>query len=175
MAMVTDMAMVTVMDMAMEAMDIMATMARERPRLLLMPSPAMAIMVMDMVTDMDMDMAMEAMDITATMARGRLRPLLLLSLAMETMDITMARDLLRLSPDMDTTAMDTDMGMATVTDTDTAMDIMATMARGLLMLSPAMGTTAMDMDMATTVTDMATAMATTDKFLLLFSAVKSSV
>merc|ERR1711976_447922 len=75
----------------------------------------------------------------------------------------------------DTTAMDTDMGMATVTDTDTAMDIMATTARGLLMLSPAMGTTAMDMDMATTVTDMATAMATTDKFLLLFSAVKSSV
>merc|ERR1712179_504668 len=101
--------------------------------------------------------------------------------AMDT-DTAMARDLLRLSPDMDTTAMDTDMDMATVTDTDTAMvamDIMATTARGLLMLSPAMATTAMDtdmdMDMATTVTDMATAMATTDKFLLLFSAVESSV
>merc|ERR1719234_124078 len=119
---------------------------------LLMPRPAMDTTVMDMVTDMDMDMAMEAMD------------------------ITMARDLLRLSPDMDTTAMDTDMGMATVTDTDTAMDIMATTARGLLMLSPVMGTTAMDMDMVmATVTDIATAMATTDKFLLLFSAVKSSV
>ena len=56
MAMVTDMAMVTVMDMAMEAMDITATMARETLRLLLMPSPAMATTVMDMVTDMDMDM-----------------------------------------------------------------------------------------------------------------------
>merc|ERR1711894_608645 len=98
--------------------------------------------------------------------------------------MAMARGLLmpRLSPDMDTTAMDTDMDMATVTVTDTAMvamDIMATMARGLLMLSPAMDTTAMDTamdtDMATTVTDMATAMATTDKFLLLFSAVESSV
>merc|ERR1711894_248149 len=86
--------------------------------------------------------------------------------AMVAMDITMARDLLRLSPDMDTTAM-------------VAMDIMATTARGLLMPSPAMDTTvmdtAMDMDMATTVMDMATAMATTDKFLLLFSAVESSV
>merc|ERR1711923_551097 len=112
-------------------------------------------------TAMDMDMVMDTVMDTDT--------------AMEAMDITMARDLLRLSPDMDTTAMDTDMGMATVTDTDTAMDIMATTARGLLMLSPVMGTTAMDMDMATTVTDMATAMATTDKFLLLFSAVESSV
>merc|ERR1712154_684649 len=121
---------------------------------------------MAMVTDMAMvtvmDMAMVAMDITATMARGRLRPLLLLSLA------------------MDTTAMDTDMDMVTVMAMEAmAMDIMAITARGLLMLSPAMATTAMDMDMdmdmATTVTDMATAMATTDKFLLLFSAVESSV
>merc|ERR1719499_1745592 len=70
-----------------------------------------------------------------------------MDMAMVAMDITMARDLLRLSPDMDTTAMDMDMDMATVTDTDTAMDIMATMARGLLMLSPDMATTAMDMDM----------------------------
>merc|ERR1711909_260222 len=118
---------------------------------------------MDMVTDM----AMEAMDITATaMARGLL----------------MLRLLLLLSPAMDTTAMD----MVMVMDTDTAMvamDITATaMARGLLMLrlllllSPAMDTTAMDTDMdMATVTDMAMAMATTDKFLLLFSAVESSV
>merc|ERR1712063_171345 len=93
--------------------------------------------------DMDTDTAMVAMDMDIT-------------------DTAMARDLLRLSPDMD---------MATVTDTDTAMvamDIMATTARGLLMLSPAMATTAMD-------TDMDTVMATTDKFLLLFSAVESSV
>merc|ERR1711976_1089523 len=89
--------------------------------------------------------------------------------AMVAMDITMARDLLRLSPDMDTMAMDTDMDMVTVMAMEAmAMDIMATTARGLLMLSPAMATTAMDMDMAT-------AMATTDKFLLLFSAVESSV
>merc|ERR1712140_162040 len=81
--------------------------------------------------------------------------------------------LLLLSPAMDTTAMD----MVMVMDTDTAMVAMdITMARDLLMLSPAMDTTAMDMDMDTaTVTDMATAMATTDKFLLLFSAVESSV
>merc|ERR1711911_331698 len=125
-----------------------------------MPSPAMDTTVMDTAMDMVTVMAMVAMDITATaMARGLL--------------------MLRLSPDMDTTAMDTDMDTDTVTDTDTAMvamDIMATTARGLLMLSPAMATTAMDMDMDTaTVTDMATAMATTDKFLLLFSAVESSV
>merc|ERR1719232_1058052 len=98
------------------------------------------------------------MDITT--ARGRLRLLPLLSLAMDTM----------------VTAMDMDMDMATAME---AMDITATMARDLLMLSPAMDTTVMDtvMDMVmdTTATDMATAMATTDKFLLLFSAVESSV
>merc|ERR1719468_901612 len=66
-------------------------------------------------------------------------------------------------------AMDTAMVME-------AMDTTATMARDLLMLSPAMDTTVMDMVvMDTTATDMATAMATTDKFLLLFSAVESSV
>merc|ERR1711894_567576 len=92
-------------------------------------------MAMVTATDMATD---TAMDIMATTARGRLRVLLMLS------------------PDMDTTAMDTDMDMATVTDMDTAM-------------------VAMDMDMATTVMDMATAMATTNKFLLLFSAVESSV
>merc|ERR1711860_101260 len=106
----------TAMDMAM---DIMATTARGRLRLLLMPSPAMDTTVMDTAMDMVTVMAMVAMDITATaMARGLL--------------------MLRLSPDMDTTAMDMDMDMATVTDTDMAM-------------------------------------ATTDKFLLLFSAVESSV
>merc|ERR1711894_859170 len=106
--------MVTATDTAMVAMDIMATTARGRLRLLLMPSTAM-----DMVMVMGTDTAMVATDITATaMARGLL--------------------MLRLSPDMDTAAMDMDMDMATVTDTDMAM-------------------------------------ATTDKFLLLFSAVESSV
>merc|ERR1712117_389977 len=128
-----------------------ATMARGRLRLLLLLSPAMDTTVMDMDMATVMDMAMVAMD------------------------ITMARDLLRLSPDMDTMAMDTDMDTATVTDTDTAMDIMATTARGLLMLSPDMATTAMDMDMDMDMATMATAMATMDKFLLLFSAVESSV
>merc|ERR1712147_211512 len=101
--------MVMDMDMAMEAMDITDTWARGRLRLPLMPLPAMD-MVMDtamdmvMVMDMVMDMAMEAMDITAT---------------------AMARDLLMLSPDMDTMvimdmaamdtmAMVTDMAMATM-------------------------------------------------------------
>merc|ERR1711911_17806 len=84
---------------------------------------------------------MEAMDITATaMARGLLMlRLLLLSPATDmARGLLMLRLLLLLSPAMDTTAMDTDMDMATVTD-------------------------------------MAMAMATTDKFLLLFSAVESSV
>merc|ERR1719223_1357710 len=83
-----------------------------------------------------------------TMARGRLRLLPLLSPAMDTM----------------------------VTAMDMAMDITATMARDLLMLSPAMDTTVMDMVvMDTMATDMDMAMATMDKFLLLFSAVESSV
>merc|ERR1711862_828916 len=100
------------MYMAMEAMDI--TMVRGRLRLPLMPSPAMDTMAMDM-----------AMDITDTMARGRLRlpPMSSLAtdttvtatdmvmdmdtdmaMAMEAMDITAttARDLLMLSPAMDT-------------------------------------------------------------------------
>merc|ERR1711908_216807 len=74
---------------------------------------------------------------------------------------TTARDLLmlRLSPAMDTMAMDTVMDTDMV-DTDT-------MARGLLMLSPAMDTTAMDMvAMDTAVaTDTAMVMATMDKKL----------
>merc|ERR1740128_632558 len=87
-------------------------------------------------------------------------------------------------------AMDTVTAMAMVTVTDmamAAMDTTATTARGRLrllpLLSPAMDTvtatdmvTVMDMVvMDTTATDMAMAMATTDKFLLLFSAVESSV
>merc|ERR1719350_566512 len=86
------------------------------------------------------------------------------------------------------------MDMVTAMVTDMAMDITATMARGRLgllpLLSPAMDTTVtamdmvmdMDTDMAmameamdTMATDMAMAMATMDKFLLLFSAVESSV
>merc|ERR1711915_202863 len=105
---------------------------------------AMEAMVMDM-----------AMDITATMARGRPRLLPLLSLDTATMVMDMVMD----------TAMEA-MVM------DTAMDITATTARDLLMLSPAMDTMViMDMvvmDIMAMVTDMA--MATTDKFLLLFSA-----
>merc|ERR1712154_347008 len=130
-------------------METTAIMARGRPRLPLMPSLAMDIMVMAM----DMDMAMEAtdmdmaMDTTATTARGRLRLLPLLSPAMDMV--------------MDT-------AMVTVTATDTAMeatdtDTTATMARGLLMLLPAMDTMVTDM-----------AMVATDKFLL-FNAVESSV
>merc|ERR1712051_15919 len=95
-----------------------------------------------------------AMDTTATTARGLLRLLLLLSPAMD---------------------MVTDTAMVMVTAMDMAMeamamDTMATTARGLLMLLPVMATMAiMDMaamDTTDTVTDMA--MATTDKFLLLF-------
>merc|ERR1719480_558717 len=152
-----DTAMVT--DMAMEAMDI--TTARGRLRLPPMPRLAtdttVTAMVMDMVTAMDM-----STDTATATARGRLRLLPLLSPAMDT--TVMATDMV-----MD---MDTDMAMAME-----AMDITATMARDLLMLSPAMDTTVMvDMVvMDTTATDMAMATATTDKFLLLFSAVKSSV
>merc|ERR1719341_3137824 len=102
-----------------------------------------------------MDMATEAMD-TATMARGLL----------------MLRLPLLPSPAMD---MVTDTAMVMVTAMDMAMeamamDTMATTARGPLMLLPVMATMAiMDMaamDTTDTVTDMA--MATTDKFLLLF-------
>merc|ERR1719281_2108953 len=113
MDMVMDTAMVTDMDMAMEAtdtdmaMDTTAIMARGRPRLPLMPSLAMDIMVMAMDMDMAMvatvmDMAMEAtdMDTMATTARG----LLMLLPAMDTMVMDM---------DMDTTDTVTDMAMAT--------------------------------------------------------------
>merc|ERR1719476_1172203 len=98
-----------------------------------------------------MDMAM---DTATVMTRGRLRLLPLLSPAMDTTVTAMVMV-------MD---MDTDMAMAME-----AMDITATMARDLLMLSPAMDTTViMDMVvMDTMATDMAMAMATMDKFLLL--------
>merc|ERR1719382_508764 len=56
---------------------------------------------------------------------------------------TMARDLLRLSLDMDIMVMD----MVMVMDTDMAMDIMDTMARDLLRLSLDMDIMAMDMVM----------------------------
>merc|ERR1719168_497934 len=74
----------------------------------------------------------------------------------------MARDLLRLSQDMATMVMDTDM-------VDMDMDTMATMARDLLMLSQDMDTMVMvmDMDMVmdTMDMDMVMVMDTTDKYL----------
>merc|ERR1712088_316298 len=104
----------------------MATMdmARGLLNLLLLLSPVMD-MAMDMV--MDIILAMVDMDIMDTMVRGllMLSQLLLLSqdmdMAMDTMD-TMARDLLRLSPDMDIMdmdmdTMDMDMDMVMVMDT----------------------------------------------------------
>merc|ERR1719270_2073640 len=98
-----DMAMDTVMDMAMVVMDTMVMdTARERLRPMLLLSQDMATMVdmaMDMVLVMDMvDMVMDTMD-------------------------TMARDPLRLSQDMATMDMDTDMDMAMDMDMDTAMDM----------------------------------------------------
>merc|ERR1719350_1538119 len=66
------MAMDTILAMGMEDMDITDITVSD----LLRPSRDMGIMVMDMVMVMDTDMAMDTMD-------------------------TMARDLLRLSPDMD--------------------------------------------------------------------------
>merc|ERR1740128_1255234 len=85
-----DMAMDTVMDMAMVDMVIMDTMARG----MLMPSQGMA-MVMDMAMDMVMDMDMVDMVIMDTMARGLLR----LDMDMVATDMVMA------------TAMDMDMVM----------------------------------------------------------------
>merc|ERR1712147_598245 len=94
-----------------------------------------------------------------TTARGRLRLPLMPSLATDTT----------------VTAMVMDMDTAMVTDM--AMDMATATARDLLMLSPAMDTTVMEdmVVMDTTATDMVMAMATMDKFLLLFSAVESSV
>merc|ERR1712154_413682 len=101
--MVMDMAMDTVMDMAMVVMDTMVMdTARERLRPMLLLSQDMATMVdmaMDMVLVMDMvDMVMDTMD---TMARD----LLMLSQDMATTDTDMAMD------------MDMDMAMDMVTDT----------------------------------------------------------
>merc|ERR1712212_54535 len=143
----------------------MDTMARGKPRLLLLLSLAMAMADMvDMATAMVMDMA--GMDTMATMARGRLRQLLwlmpsqklLLSLVTDTMaDTAMVATEAMAIADMVTTAI---------------------MARGLLMLMPtmatedtvdmvtAMATTARDLPMPTTATEdtvdmvMATATAT---------------
>merc|ERR1711937_746358 len=122
MDMVMDTAMVTDMDMAMEAtdtdmaMDTTAIMARGRPRLPLMPSLAMDIMVMAM----DMDMAMEATDMDTAME----------ATDMDTM-ATMARGLLMLLPAMDTMVMDMDMVAMDTTDTATDM-AMATTDKFLL-------------------------------------------
>merc|ERR1739842_114719 len=105
-------AMDMVTDMAMEAME---AMARGRLRLLLLLSLAMdMVMDLDLAMVMGMDMAMEAME------------------AMEAMDImvTMARDLLMLSPDMDTMVI---MDMADMDTTATVMDMaMATMDKFLV-------------------------------------------
>merc|ERR1711874_910325 len=127
--------------------DTMATTARGRLSLLpLLRPPLLLSLATDttavvMVTDMDTVTA-TAMDTMATMARGMLRLLLWLLL----------------SPDMATTAVDTDtvtvMAMATAMDMATVMDMAtATTAGGRLMPSLDMATTA-TMD---TVTDMAMA------------------
>merc|ERR1719205_369716 len=121
-------------------------MPRLPPPLRLMPSLAMATTAVDMavmVTDVSMvDTVDTAEDTTA---RGRL--------------------MLRPSPDMDTTAVDTDM---VATDTDVSMvDTADTTERGPLMLrpSPDMDTTAVAMDMVATDTDvsMVDTADTTDK------------
>merc|ERR1712244_14714 len=108
-------------------------MLRLPPPLRPMLSPAMATTAVSMVDTVD-----TAED---TMARGRL--------------------MLRPSPDMDTTAVDTDMAVSMVDTADT-------MERGLLMLrpSPDMDTTAVAMDMVATDTDvsMVDTADTTDKF-----------
>merc|ERR1712117_600062 len=127
------MAMVTDMDMAMEAtdtdmaMDTTAIMARGRPRLPLMPSLAMDIMVMAM----DMDMAMEATVMDMAMDTVTATDTAMEATDMDTM-ATMARGLLMLLPAMDTMVMDMDMDMAMDT-TDTATDMaMATTDKFLL-------------------------------------------
>merc|ERR1719342_1241974 len=123
----------------------MAIMAREKLRLPLLLSLAMAMVDMA-IAAMATDMA--DMDTTATMARGKLRQLLLLS------------QKLLLSLATDTTAMVATEAMAMADMVTTG-----TMARGLLMLRP---TTAMedteDMVMDTAM-DMDTAMATTARDL----------
>merc|ERR1712137_941166 len=119
----------------------MDTMARGKPRLLLLLSLAMAMV----------DMA--DMDTMATMARGRLRQLLwlmpsqklLLSLATDTMaDTAMVATEAMAMADMVTTAI---------------------MARGLLMLMPTMATEDTEDMVMATVMDMVTAMATTARDL----------
>merc|ERR1711908_107210 len=126
----------------------MDTMARGKPRLLLLLSLATAMA----------DMA--GMDTMATMARGRLRQLLWLLLSQKLL-LSLATDTMA-----DTAMVATEaMAMADMVTT-------AIMARGLLMLMPtmdmvtAMATTARDLPMPTTATEdmvdmvMATATAT---------------
>merc|ERR1712154_715316 len=120
------------MDMAMEAtdtdmaMDTTAIMARGRPRLPLMPSLAMDIMVMAM----DMDMAMEAMDMDTAMVTVTATDTAMEATDTDTMATT-ARGLLMLLPAMD--AMVMDMAMVAMDTTDTATDMaMATTDKFLL-------------------------------------------
>merc|ERR1712243_140160 len=146
--------MATAMAATVTAMD---TMARGKPRLLLLLSLAMATMVDMVATAMVTDMA--DTDTMATTARGRLSQLLLLllsqqllpSLAMDTMAMAdmvtmaiMARGLLMLMPttvteDTEDTAMDMVMAMATsardlLTPT-TAMEDMEDMVTGTVMVT----------------------------------------
>merc|ERR1712121_624071 len=134
--MVMDMAMDTVMDMAMVAMDTMVmVMARERLRPMLLLSQDMVTMVdtvMDMVLVTDMvDMDTDTMDTTARdplmlrLSQDMATMVMVMDMAMVVMDMVMdmamARDPLMLSPDMATTDTDTAMGMDM--DMDTAMDM----------------------------------------------------
>ena len=127
--------MVMDMAMAMDTMEDMATtMARGKPRLLLLLNQDIMVdtmVVMDMVTALVMDMDMEGMAIMDTMVRG----MLMLSLdIMEDMVMVMVMD------------MDMVMGMDMAME---AMDTMDTMGRDLLMLNQdtmaAMDMAAMDM------------------------------
>merc|ERR1712060_798631 len=100
-----------------------------------------------------------------TTARGplmlRLRLMLSPPPPLSPVMVTTARGPLMLSPDMATTATDTDKATDTATDTDTEDTEDTTTERGPLMLSPDMATTAMDTeDTAEDTTVMVMVMAT---------------
>merc|ERR1712062_756788 len=104
------------------------TTARGPLMLMLSPPPPLSP---DMVTTaMDMDTA--------------LTDTAMLLLTPTDIMVTTARGPLMLSPDMATTATDTDTATDTATDTDTEDTEDTTTERGPLMLSPDMATTAMD-------------------------------
>merc|ERR1711909_260869 len=126
-----DMVMGIILDMV--DMDIMDTMARGLLMLSQLPLLSQLLLLnLQLLLSLDIFMAMDmAMDTILAMDM----------VDMDTMD-TMARDLLRLSQDMDTMVMDMDMDTM-----DMAMDIMDTMARDLLMPSQDMDIMAMDMAM----------------------------